>query len=129
MQVKHDIPAARLTQQPTARDTASKWVAQTFYGQMLKQMRSSPFGTEWANGGRGGEAYQGMLDMHLAEGMTNGPGKPLVDAIVRRMTGQKAYMQTQQLKQTPPAEPSGMEAQQDNPYRDIKIHVDTSFRA
>lgn len=67
------------------------WVAQTFYGQMLKQMHESPFKTEsWVTGGRGGEAFQGQLDQKLAERMSSShAGDRLVKSIVKRIEGGK----------------------------------------
>ncbi len=70
---------AELTEQ------TQKWVAQTFYGQMLKQMRDSPFKSKLFDGGHGGEAFQQMADQHLADSMARGTGHKLVDAIVDRI--------------------------------------------
>ena len=68
-----------------------KWVAQTFYGEMLKQMHKSPFKDKIFSGGRGGEAFQEMFDQKLAEKMSSGSGRRLVDVIVRRLEARKAY--------------------------------------
>jgi len=62
-----------------------KWVGQTFYGEMLKQMRNSPFKSKMFDGGQGGEAFQQMFDSKLAEKMSAGSGKKLVDAIVDKI--------------------------------------------
>lgn len=62
-----------------------KWVGQTFYGTLLKQMRESPFKSDIFDGGRGGQAYGAMYDQELAEHMSSGPGKQLVDSIVSRI--------------------------------------------
>jgi Rod binding domain-containing protein len=72
-------------------DTAQKWVGQTFYGQMLKQMRDSPFKSKMFEGGREGEAFNAMFDQNLATRMSKGAGRPLVDAIVSRIEAGKAY--------------------------------------
>jgi Rod binding domain-containing protein len=64
-----------------------KWVSQTFFGTMLKQMRNSPFKSELFSGGRGGEAFNEMFDQLLADHLGKGSGKKLVDALVRRMEG------------------------------------------
>jgi Rod binding domain-containing protein len=71
--------------------TAQKWVAQTFYGQMLKQMRNSPFKSKLFDGGRGGEAFNEMLDQHLADHMSRGAGSKLVNSIVRKIEAASAY--------------------------------------
>jgi len=82
-----------------------KWVSQTFYGTMLRQMRNSPFKSEMFDGGRGGEAYHQMFDQRLADHMSRGTGKKLVDALVRKIEGAKAYRKASKLAHaTPPAQ-------------------------
>ncbi|HZZ43230.1 MAG TPA: rod-binding protein [Tepidisphaeraceae bacterium] len=68
-----------------------KWVAQTFYGTILKQMHNSPFKSEIFDGGRGGEAFSGLMDQHLAERMAKGGNNKLVKTIVRRIEARAAY--------------------------------------
>ncbi len=68
-----------------------KWVSQTFYGEMLKQMRNSPFKSKMFEGGQGGEAFQQMFDAQLADKMSSGTGRKLVDAIVNKIEANKAY--------------------------------------
>ena len=70
------------------------WVAQTFFGTLLKQMRNSPFKSDLFSGGRGGEAFGSLYDQQLAERMANGVGSKLVDSIVRKMEAAKAYRKT-----------------------------------
>jgi Rod binding domain-containing protein len=69
---------------------AQKWVSQTFFGPMLKEMRNSPFKSEMFSGGRGGEAFSEMFDQQLADHMGRGSGKKLVDALVHKMEGPQA---------------------------------------
>jgi Rod binding domain-containing protein len=69
---------------------AQKWVSQTFFGSMLKEMRNSPFKSEMFSGGRGGEAFSEMFDQQLADHMGKGSGKKLVDALVHKMEGGQA---------------------------------------
>ncbi len=66
-------------------EQTAKWVSQTFFGQMLKQMRDSPFKSKLFDGGRGGEAFQQMADQRLADSMARGTGHKLVDGIVSRI--------------------------------------------
>jgi Rod binding domain-containing protein len=68
-----------------------KWVAQSFYGELLKQVRNNPFKSELFSGGRGGEAFGSMQDQQMAEHMTRGAGKKLVNAIVRQIEARTAY--------------------------------------
>ncbi|HMB94987.1 MAG TPA: rod-binding protein [Tepidisphaeraceae bacterium] len=75
---------------PTQHDklvkTTRVWVSQTFYGQMLRQMRESPFKSSLFDGGRGGEAFSAQLDEKLAERMAaSHSGDRLVQAIVRKI--------------------------------------------
>lgn len=70
---------------------AQTFVGVTFFGQMLKQMRESPFKDETFSGGRGGQAFQQMFDQQLAERMGRGSGRKLVDAMVNKIEGKKAY--------------------------------------
>jgi Rod binding domain-containing protein len=69
------------------------WVAQTFFGTLLKQMRNSPFKSELLEGGKGGETFAALQDQHLAEHMTRGAGAKLVNGIVRRIEARAAYQQ------------------------------------
>jgi Rod binding domain-containing protein len=62
-----------------------KWVAQTFYGEMLKQMRNSPFRSKMFDGGEGGKTFNQMFDSELAGHLSRGAGKKLVDTIVKKI--------------------------------------------
>lgn len=62
-----------------------KWVAQTFYGQLLRQMRQDPFKSQMMDGGRGGAAFGEMFDQQMADHMTRGAGMKLVNSIVDRI--------------------------------------------
>jgi Rod binding domain-containing protein len=67
-----------------------KWVAQTFYGTLLKQMEQSPFKSELFSGGRGGEAFSSLYHQQLADRMSRGAGGKLVNTIVRRIEAKGA---------------------------------------
>ena len=62
-----------------------KWVAQTFFGTLLKQMRNSPFKSPLFEGGRGGEAFGELYDERLIDHMSRGVGNKLVMAIARKI--------------------------------------------
>jgi len=68
-----------------------KWVAQTFYGTLLKQVRQSPFHSNLFDGGRGGQAFGSLQDQQMAEHMARGAGQKLVNQIVRRIEAKQAY--------------------------------------
>jgi Rod binding domain-containing protein len=83
------------TQHDKLVHTAQSWVAQTFFGQMLKQMRESPFKSKLFDGGRGGEMFANQLDQHLALRMaSSGAGRKLAESIVRKIEGKKGHVQT-----------------------------------
>ena len=65
--------------------TTQKWVAQTFFGTLLKQMRESPFKSDLFSGGRGGQAFSELYDQRLIDHMSRGSGKKIVNALVRRI--------------------------------------------
>jgi len=68
-----------------------KWVSQTFYGEMLKEMRKSPFKSKIFDGGDGGQAFTEMFDQQLADKMSKGAGRSLVDSIVNKIEAGRAY--------------------------------------
>jgi len=81
--IPHNTTLSKAEQQHLKLQTqARKWVAQTFYGTMLKQMHNSPFKDKMFSGGRGGEAFQSMMDQQLADKMSKSAGSKLVDTIV-----------------------------------------------
>jgi Rod binding domain-containing protein len=90
------VPGLRKKEEPSREQElthqAQKWVAQTFFGTLLKQMRDSPFKSDIFDGGHGGQAFTSMYDQQLAERMSRGAGSgKLVRGIVRRLEGKKAY--------------------------------------
>jgi Rod binding domain-containing protein len=70
---------------------SQKWVAQSFYGTLLKQARESPFHSDKFEGGRGGQAFGPLLDQHIAEHMARGAGRRLPEAIARKIEAKRAY--------------------------------------
>jgi flagellar protein FlgJ len=52
------------------KDAFSNFVGQTFYSQMLSTLRKSVEKSEYFNGGRGEEVFQGQLDQVLVEKLT-----------------------------------------------------------
>jgi Rod binding domain-containing protein len=83
--------AAPVDQHKGLETYAKQLVSQTFFGTMLKQMRESPFKSDLFEGGRGGQAFTGMYDQKMADQMSRGAGKRLVNAIVRKLEANKAY--------------------------------------
>ena len=88
-------PAARLakpaqTQHQRLVGQTQKWVAQTFYGTLMKQMEQSPFKSDLFSGGRGGQAFSSLYHQQLADRMARGAGGKLVNTIVRRIEAKAA---------------------------------------
>jgi hypothetical protein len=79
-------PESADDQQARLGEQAQKWVAQTFYGTMLKQMRQSPFKSELFGGGRGGEVFGSLMDQQLVDHMAAGGADfPLARSIARKL--------------------------------------------
>ena len=85
-------PAARLaggsasdTRHDQLVNQTRDWVAQTFFGTLLKQMGDSAFKSDLFSGGRGGEAFSSLYHQQLAGRMARGAGEKLVSSIVRRI--------------------------------------------
>lgn len=91
--LSHAGSLARAT--PTQHDRivgqAEKWVAQTFFGTLLKQMEESPFKSDLFSGGRGGQAFSSLYHQQLTERMARGAGDKLVKSIARRIEATAAY--------------------------------------
>ena len=66
-------------------EKTQKWVAQTFFGTLLKQMGESPFKSELFSGGRGGEAFSSLYHQQLVDRMSKAAGSKLVNGIVRKI--------------------------------------------
>jgi len=110
-------PEARLmkaapTQHDRIRMQTEKWVSQTFFGTLLKQMDDSPFKSELFSGGRGGQAFSSLYHQQLADRIARGAGHKLVNTIVRRIEAKQAYQKQQgsaakgTVPPTPPADAS-----------------------
>ena len=72
-------------------DQAQRWVSQTFFGTLMKQLRDSPFRSKLLDGGRGGEAFGSLYDQHLADHMSRGVGRKLAESIAKKIEARTAY--------------------------------------
>lgn len=82
-------------------DLSQRWVAQTFFGTLLRQMRNSPFKSDLFSGGRGGEVFQEMHDQHLAQRMAQGAGRGLATSIVKHLERAKRRSQSDEATKRP----------------------------
>jgi Rod binding domain-containing protein len=119
-QYQHASSRPPKTEHDKIQETARKWVSQTFYGAMLKQMRESPFKSELFAGGRGGQAIATLMDQHLADHMSRAAGSKLVNAIARKLEAKAGY----EKQERPPAN-----ARPTGPNNMRMPHVATSLRA
>src|SRR3954467_3398325 len=83
--------AAPKSQHEQLVEKTGTWVAQSFFGTLLKQMRESPFKSDLFSGGQGGQAFSSLYDQHLSEHMARGAGHKIVNSIVRRIEASAAY--------------------------------------
>lgn len=83
--------APSATQHDRLVEQTQKWVAQTFFGTLMKQMEDSPFKSDLLSGGRGGEAFSSLYHQQLVDRMSRAAGDKLVNAIVRRIEAKAAY--------------------------------------
>lgn len=126
------VPGSR-TPQTSENDRlateAERWVAQTFFGTLLKQSRNSPFKSELFSGGRGGDAFGTVLDQELANRMAHGAGKQLVDSIVRSIQAARAYREQQPMQQ-PASEPKqdSLKTPKGYDFSKVRIHVAPALR-
>lgn len=83
------------------REKAQNLIGQTFYGTLLKQMHDSPFKSDLFSGGRGGQAFSGVLDQTLAQRMSAKMGERLTRPIVKKFkaAAADAYKRNQQSAQ------------------------------
>jgi Rod binding domain-containing protein len=80
-----------------------KWVAQTFYGTLLKQMRDSPFHSDLMEGGNGGKTFETMFDQRLADHMSRHAGGKLVKSIVKKIEAAQAAKRYAKASKATPA--------------------------
>jgi Rod binding domain-containing protein len=57
------------------REAFDSFVGETFYGQMLKEMRKTVGKSAYFNGGRAEEVFRGQLDQKIAEKMAKANAK------------------------------------------------------
>ncbi|HMP06345.1 MAG TPA: rod-binding protein [Lacipirellulaceae bacterium] len=66
------------------------FVGKTFFGQMLKSMRSTVGKPAYFHGGQAEETFNTMLDQHLADGMTKASAAQIADPMFARQFPQQA---------------------------------------
>jgi peptidoglycan hydrolase FlgJ len=82
----HALHAANSQEAQAAKDeklhsTFTQFVGQTFFGQMIKSMRSTVGHAAYFNGGQGEKIFQGLLDQTFSEQMTKASADRFADPL------------------------------------------------
>ena len=59
------------------------FVGQTFFGEMIKSLRTSQKGSAYFNGGRAEEIFQGQFDQQMAEHLSDASAKSIADPMFK----------------------------------------------
>ena len=66
------------------RETFGKFAANTFYGELLKSLRTSVGKAAYFDGGRAEEIFQSQLDQHIADKLSQSPNDSLVEPMFQQ---------------------------------------------
>ena len=66
------------------REAFTQFVGETFYGQMIKSLRSTVGKPAYFHGGRAEEVFQGQLSQALAEHLTEATADTIAEPMLRR---------------------------------------------
>lgn len=77
-------------EQDELKDKFTQFVGETFFGQMIKSMRSTVGKPAYFHGGRGEEAFQGLLDQQLATELTKSTANEFAEPMFRHQFPQLA---------------------------------------
>ena len=72
------------------REQFTQFVGESFFGQMLKSMRATVGKPAYFHGGRAEEVFQGQLDQHLAEHLTEASAERFAEPMFNRQFPQYA---------------------------------------
>ncbi|MEM9354188.1 MAG: rod-binding protein [Planctomycetota bacterium] len=72
------------------QETFRQFVGESFYGQLLKSMRTTVGKPAYFHGGRAEEVFRGQLDQTLAEHMTEANSDQIADPMFRQQFPQQA---------------------------------------
>jgi len=85
------------------RKTFQTFVGESFFGQMLKSMRSTLDKPAYFHGGRAEEVFRGQLDQTLAQEMTKSSADQISDPMFRNQFPREAKILERVEKQEQPA--------------------------
>ena len=63
------------------KETFAQFVGETFYGEMLKSMRSSVGKPAYFHGGMAEEQFQSQLDMHISQDLATSDNNPFAEGM------------------------------------------------
>ena len=72
------------------KEKFTQFVGETFFGQMIKSMRSTVGKPAYFHGGRAEEAFQGLMDQQLSEQLTESTANKFAEPMFRRQFPQLA---------------------------------------
>jgi hypothetical protein len=72
------------------KEKFTQFVGETFFGQMIKAMRSTVGKPAYFHGGRAEEAFQGLMDQSLSEQLTESTADKFAEPMYRRQFPQLA---------------------------------------
>ena len=75
--------------QPDLREAFDDFIGQTFFGQILAQMRKSVAENPYFGGGPGQAAFQGQLDTVLVERIADAAGESFSEPLWRNFTARR----------------------------------------
>jgi len=85
------------------RSVFREFVGKSFFGQMLKSMRSTQGEPAYFHGGHAEKVFQGQLDEQLAGKMTEASADQIADPMFRRQFPQQAKLLKQNEKSSLPS--------------------------
>jgi peptidoglycan hydrolase FlgJ len=93
------VPPPKFSPQKTngpeeLRQHFTQFVGEAFFGQMLKSMRATVGKPAYFHGGRAEEVFQGQLDQHLAEHLTETSANRFADPLFEQQFPQYAKQPT-----------------------------------
>jgi peptidoglycan hydrolase FlgJ len=94
-QIKPLVPGVRTPEQQLSaarelKQAYTDFVGKTFFGQMLKAMRSTVGKPAYFHGGQAEEMFRSQLDQQLADGMTAASAPQIADPMFERQFPQQA---------------------------------------
>ncbi len=82
------------------RDTFRTFIGESFFGQMLKSMRTTLDKPSYFHGGHAEEVFQGQMDQAMSEEMTKASADKIADPMFRQQFPQQAEVLRQAAENT-----------------------------